>query len=323
LRAEGPTRIAPRAPRDAALLRDSSSHPASAASRIDRGEILVEGSRPKRSHRLAAGEQVTVEPPPEPPSGAAGTPPPPVRHEDEHVLVVSKPPGLVVHPGVGNPAGTLVQALAEAGYPLARAGGEDRPGIVHRLDRDTSGLLVVAKTDEAYHGLVAALKRRDVERAYTTLVEGTMPGESGAVDAPVGRHQRDRIRFVAKADGRPALTRWTVERVGTVAVPSGGDAEVSLLTCRLETGRTHQIRVHLSFAGHPVAGDADYGARKDLAAALGLERPFLHSGRLRFAHPVTGAEVAVDDPLPPDLLEAGRRAGVLPPEKAGGHSPTC
>ncbi|MDP9022095.1 MAG: RluA family pseudouridine synthase, partial [Actinomycetota bacterium] len=181
-----------------------------AAARIERGEVTVDGDIAAKSLRLAGDETVEVAAPPEPPRGAAGVPPPPVRWEDEHLLVVAKPAGLVVHPGTGRTAGTLVQALVAAGYPLARAGGEVRPGIVHRLDRDTSGLLVVAKTDVAYHGLVDALKRREVDRRYLALVEGIESVGSGRVDAPIGRDPRDRKRFAVTAAGRPAVTHWEV-----------------------------------------------------------------------------------------------------------------
>jgi 23S rRNA pseudouridine1911/1915/1917 synthase len=280
-----------------------------AAARIDRGEVLIAGEPVKRSHRLSAGEVVVVQPPPEQPRGAAGTPPPPVRYEDEHVLVVAKPAGLVVHPGVGHPAGTLVQALAAAGYDLAPAGGEERPGIVHRLDRETSGLLVVAKTDAAHAGLVDALRRRDVTREYVALVEGTMPARTGRVEVPIGRDPRDRKRFAAVPDGKPAVTRWEVRDQATLRLGAEPVA-VALLTCVLETGRTHQIRVHLSFAGHPGVADRTYGARRDLAATLGVERPFLHARRLGFVHPVSGEELSFVEPLPPDLEEAGRKAGV-------------
>jgi 23S rRNA pseudouridine1911/1915/1917 synthase len=295
---------------DVALSRwldESRSH---AASRIDRGEVDVDGEPAKRSHRLRAGEAVVVRPPPTEPTGAAGVSPPPVRYEDEHLLVVAKPAGLVVHPGVGRTAGTLVQALAESGYDLAPAAGEGRPGIVHRLDQGTSGLLAVAKTDAAYHGLVAALKRREVDRSYLALAEGAMPSVTGRIDAPIGRDPRERTRFAAIAEGKPAQTRWHVIRVGEVALGPDG-IRVSLLECSLETGRTHQIRVHLSFAGHPVVADRTYGARRDLAARLGIDRPFLHAARLAFDHPVTGQRISVEEPLPEDLRVAGERAGVL------------
>ncbi|MGH3442448.1 MAG: pseudouridine synthase, partial [Nitriliruptorales bacterium] len=172
-----------------------------AAARIDRGEVTIGHGPAKRSVRVESGDEVEVAPPPEAPSGAAGVAPPPIRYEDDHLLVVAKPAGLVVHPGVGHPAGTLVQAIEEAGYELAPAGGEERPGVVHRLDRGTSGLLVVAKTDVAHAGLVRLLRRRRVERGYVALAEGGFDATRGLVDVPIGRDPRDRKRFAAAADG--------------------------------------------------------------------------------------------------------------------------
>jgi 23S rRNA pseudouridine1911/1915/1917 synthase len=281
-----------------------------ASSRIDRGEVTVDGRPARRSRRLERGDLIEVGSPPPEPSGAAGVPPPPVRYEDEHLVVVAKPPGLVVHPGSGHPAGTMVQALAAAGVPLAPAGGPERPGIVHRLDRDTSGLLVVAKTDAAYHGLVAALKERSVTRLYATLVEGTLPSPNGRIEGPIGRHPADRRRFAVVQDGKPAATTWALISAGQVR--AGGGLAVSYLRCGLESGRTHQIRVHLSSAGHPVVGDETYGARRDVAQELQLVRPFLHAQHLAFRHPVTGHAVRVDEPLPEDLRAALAGTGTAP-----------
>lgn len=275
------------------------------AGRIDRGEVTVDGAPAKRSLRLEGREVVEVAPPPEEPAGAAGVPPPPVRYEDEHLLVVAKPAGLVVHPGVGHPAGTLVQALAAAGVPLAAGGGEGRPGVVHRLDRDTSGLLVVAKTDRAHAGLVDALRDRRVERGYLALVEGVPAAPTGRVEAPIGRDPRDRKRFAVVADGKPATTHWEVRGDGRA-----GERPVALLGCRLGTGRTHQIRVHLAFLGHPVVGDRTYGGSRPLAERLGLDRPFLHATRLAFDHPVTGRRLELVEPLPDDLATAAAASGV-------------
>ena len=269
-----------------------------AAARLERGEVTsaADGRVLAKSYRPEAGETVLVAPPPTTPTGAAGTPPPPVRYEDDHLMVVDKPAGVVVHPGTGNPAGTMVQALAAAGYRLAAAGGEDRPGIVHRLDRDTSGLLVVAKTDEAYYGLVRSLKAREVDRRYVALVEGAFEADTVRIEVPIGRDPTDRKRFAAMPDGKRAAT--SVEQLRTAAVD---DRRVALLGCRLETGRTHQIRVHLSYARHPVVGDATYGADAAFAARLGLQRLFLHAASLGFRHPVSGDRIAVDSTLPSDL----------------------
>lgn len=283
-----------------------------AAFHIAADRVRVEGVVADKSHRLRAGEEVSVEAPPPQPTGAAGAAPPPVRYSDEHLLVVAKPAGMVVHPGTGRPAGTLVQALAEAGERLAPAGGEHRPGVVHRLDRGTSGLLVLARTDRAHTRLVGALKRREVERGYLTLVQGTPPAERGRVEVPLGRDPSRPTRFAPAPGGLRAVTRWRVLAAGHVPEGRGSAAGegVSLLRIRPETGRTHQIRVHLSHAGHPVVADPDYGARRDLAEALSLDRPFLHAAWLAFDHPVTGRRVAVAEPLPGELAAACRTVGV-------------
>lgn len=280
-----------------------------AAERIDQGRVLVGGHAVKRSHRLGGDERVVVLPPPPEPTGAAGIPPPPVRYEDEHVLVVAKPAGMVVHPGVGHTAGTMIQTLAEAGYPLASAGGRKRPGVVHRLDKDTSGLLAVAKSDVAHAELVRQLKARTVTRGYLALVEGRLPAAHGRVEAPIGRDPRDRKRLAAVADGKPAVTHWEVGAEG-VADRHG---TVTLVRCRLETGRTHQVRIHLAYSGHPVVGDRTYGARCEIADALGVVRPFLHAWRLAFTHPVTGERIALTEPPPADLTAACHRAGIADP----------
>ncbi|MFP5309298.1 MAG: RluA family pseudouridine synthase [Actinomycetes bacterium] len=280
------------------------------------GHVRLDGSVvTTRSVRVEAGQQLVVDLPAAVPVVHEVPPAPPIRWEDEHLAVVAKPAGLVVHPGAGTPTGTLVQALDGAGVPLAPAGGPGRPGIVHRLDRDTSGLLVVAKTDEAHAGLVSALQRRAVERRYLAVVEGVLPAVSGRVDAPIGRDPRERTRFACVEDGKPAVTHWEVraesEVPPTTVVPlHGGVARVSLLVCALETGRTHQIRVHLSAVGHPVLADRTYGARRDLPEALGLTRFFLHAAALGFDHPVTGERVEVSEPLPEDLAGAAAVLGL-------------
>lgn len=293
---------------DVALARWLGESRSRSAARISRGEVRVGNRLGVKSQRLAAGESVTVAAPPEPPQGAAGVAPPPVRWEDEHLLVVAKPAGLVVHPGVGHTAGTLVQALVEAGIPLAAAGGRERPGIVHRLDRDTSGLMAIAKTDVAYAGLVRLLRRREVERLYLALVERIPRGSTGRIEAPIGRDPRDRKRFTVVADGKPAATSWRLREKGQVGGSLG--VPVALLETSLETGRTHQIRVHLAHAGHPVVGDPEYGSRRDLARLLELERPFLHATRLSFPHPVTDEPVIVDEPLPDELIRVAEAAGL-------------
>lgn len=215
-----------------------------------------------------------------------------VIHEDDDVIVVDKPAGLVVHPGAGNPDRTLVNGLL-ARYPeLAGVGEESRPGIVHRLDAGSSGLLVVARTDDAVAALVAQFADRSAGRRYDALVWGHPEAAHGIVDAPIGRDPGDPLRMALVADGRPARTEY--ELVRKLLAP----AAVALLSCRLNTGRTHQIRVHLAGVGHPLVGDPTYGPRRPV---LGLDRPFLHAAELSFTHPRTGERLTFTSPLPPDL----------------------
>jgi 23S rRNA pseudouridine1911/1915/1917 synthase len=280
-----------------------------AAQRIDAGAVSVDGRGARRSRSLVAGEVIevaAVEP------RAAGPAPdlPPVRYRDEHLVVLAKPAGLVVHPGAGHADDTLVDALRAAGVPLADVGDATRPGVVHRLDRDTSGLLVVASTVEAHQGLVAMLADRQVVRRYLALVVG-VPGEPrGVVDAPIGRHPTHRTRFAVVDGGKPARTRYRVLGEGAVRTSDGTERSVGAVVCGLETGRTHQIRVHLDAVGTPVAGDPLYGPDGAVSAALGVGRPALHAAHLAFTHPVTGVEVAVSEPLPEDLVAAWARANI-------------
>ena len=261
---------------------------------IDAGLVLVDGAaRPKR-HTVAEGERVIVRPAPVEEEPAAPPPSFGVAYEDEHVLVVDKPPGVVVHPARGHRSGTLAQALAGR---AAGGGDPERAGIVHRLDRDTSGLLVVARTEAAFAGLKALMRERAIEREYLALVEGRPAARAGTIDAPLGRDRRVRTRVSTDTDEpRPAITHFETER----ALPG-----FTLLRVRLETGRTHQIRAHLLAIGHPVAGDPEYGR----AGLLGLTRQFLHADRLAFEHPVIGGRVDVRSPLPADLRIALSRAG--------------
>jgi len=256
-----------------------------AAARAVDGGALVDGRRRPRSHRLEGGEQVELpaqgqEPAPLPREG------PPVRiaWKDEHLAVVDKPAGLVVHPGAGRSAGTLVDELAG----IVSGGEEGRPGIVHRLDRDTSGLLVVARSEEAHEKLSALVRQRGFERTYLALVRGRPASRAGRIEAPIGRDRGDPTRFSLDTDTpRDAVTHFDlVEQRGQYA----------LLRVRLETGRTHQIRVHLAAIDLPVVGDAVYGVGEPT-----LGRQFLHSARLTFPHPFTGELVDVESPLPPDL----------------------
>jgi 23S rRNA pseudouridine1911/1915/1917 synthase len=260
---------------------------------IDEGRVTVDGTERAKRHVLAGGERIVlteaeaVEEPDAPPADFR------IAWEDEHLLVVDKPAGVVVHPARGHRTGTLAQALAG----LA-AGGEDpsRAGIVHRLDRDTSGLLVVARAEPVHAALKRMLAAREIAREYVALVVGRPPARTGTIDAPIGRDRRVRTRVSTDTDEpREAVTHFETER-------ALGDA--TLLRVRLETGRTHQIRAHLLAIGTPVAGDPEYGR----PGLYGLRRQFLHAARLAFAHPVTGEPLDVRSPLPPDLREALERA---------------
>jgi 23S rRNA pseudouridine1911/1915/1917 synthase len=260
---------------------------------IAAGAVLVDGEPAPKRHLVTAGQLVTVDEPEEAPAADLPDAPYAVPYADEHLLVIDKPAGVVVHPARGHRAGTLAQALAGIA-----AGGEDaaRAGIVHRLDRDTSGLLVVARSEEAHRALRAALQARAITREYLVLVEGRPPARTGTIDAPLGRDRRVRTRMSTDTDvPREAVTHFEIER----ALP-----RTTLLRVRLETGRTHQIRAHLQAIGHPVVGDPEYGT----PGRLGLERQFLHATRLAFAHPVTGEPVDVSSPLPPHLQAALDRA---------------
>jgi 23S rRNA pseudouridine1911/1915/1917 synthase len=217
-----------------------------------------------------------------------------VVHADADLVVIDKQPGLVVHPGHGHPDGTLVNAMLARFPDLADVGDPLRPGIVHRLDVGTSGLMVVARSQRAYELLVAAMGARTVARRYRTLVWGHLQSPNGLIDAPIGRDHRDPLRMAVVIDGKPARTRYRTVRNFT------RPADVAELECQLETGRTHQIRVHLAAAGHPVVGDGAYGG---IRSAVSSPRPFLHAAALGFKHPVTGEPMSFESPLPADLLE--------------------
>jgi 23S rRNA pseudouridine1911/1915/1917 synthase len=271
---------------------------ASVAEMLAAGVVWVDGqAATKGSVKLRVGQQLEIEAPDaagpvvlEPDASIALD----VVYADDDLVVVNKPPGLVVHPGAGNHRGTLVHGLL-ARYPdLAGVGDPDRPGIVHRLDKGTSGLLVVARSVAAYTGLVAQLSQRRVDRRYLALVWGHLDANQGLIDAPIGRARREPTRMAVTARGREARTRYQVEQ--TFSDP----AEVSLLTCRLDTGRTHQIRVHLDAIGHPVVGDGRYGGARRM---LRCSRPFLHATHLAFDHPVSGERLDFDVPLADDLVE--------------------
>jgi 23S rRNA pseudouridine1911/1915/1917 synthase len=261
---------------------------------IAEGRVTVDGQPAAKGMRLRGGERIVVaEAPPALADDGRPVAPFAIAYEDEHLMVVDKPAGVVVHPARGHRTGTLAQALG------ARGVGGDVPwraGIVHRLDRQTSGLLVVAKSEEAHRALKDALRRRAIAREYLALVEGRPPARSGTIDAPLGRDRRARTRVSIDTDlPREARTHFAVERVLETS---------TLLRVRLETGRTHQIRAHLQAIGHPVCGDPDYGT----AGRFGLERQFLHATRLAFDHPLAAGHVDVASPLPGDLVAALARA---------------
>jgi 23S rRNA pseudouridine1911/1915/1917 synthase len=255
---------------------------------VTAGAVRVDGEPRPKSHRLAGGEELEIEVP-EPETARAEAPELRVAYEDEHLLVIDKPAGLVVHPAPGHDAPTVAHGLAALG---AVGGDPERPGIVHRLDRDTSGLLLVARSEAMFGALSTEIRERRVERRYLALVVGTPRSRTGRIDAPLGRDRRDRTRRSLDTDTpRDAVTWFEVrERLGVR----------TLLEARLETGRTHQIRVHLQAIGLPVSGDPVYGVETD----LGLARQFLHAYALAFDHPVTGERLTLASPLPADLADA-------------------
>ena len=281
---------------------------------IKAGAVRVNGAAEKASYRVQPGDAITLrEPPPAAPVGlAAERIPLEIVYQDADLLVINKPVGLVVHPGAGNWSGTLVNALLYAVHDLSGIGGELRPGIVHRLDKDTSGLMLVAKNDIAHRALAEMIARRAVRREYLALAWGPFADDTFTVDAPIGRHPTERQRMAVLADAhlsgtrRHAVTHFTVvERLPRAAA----------LEARLDTGRTHQIRVHLHYLGHPVVGDPVYGTRgaKQLLALLSpaaraaveaLPGQALHAHRLAFPHPRTGAHLSFTTPPPPAFLRA-------------------
>ena len=276
---------------------------------IGDGLALVNGSGSKASSKVRRGDRITLTvPPPKPTEVVAQWMPLTVVHQDEHIAVIDKPAGLAVHPGPGHSDHTLVNAILAICPDIQGVGGEIRPGIVHRLDKDTSGLMVVAKTHQAHLDVSGQIKARQVDKGYIALAVGKVEPAVGVIDEPIGRDPHHRKRMAVAPDGREARTRYRVLEYivpssgapmpsGGVRMPSGGVRPgYSLLEVVLETGRTHQIRVHLSFLGHPLMGDGVYGRSSPL-----LGRQFLHANRLGFRHPATGEPVEFRSELPPEL----------------------
>ena len=266
------------------------------------GRVVVDGApAAKPSTRIDVGARIDVRLP-ERPEGLVPDPSidVPVVHVDDDVVVVDKPAGLVVHPGTGVASGTMVHGLLARFPQMAFVGPPDRPGIVHRLDKGTSGLLMVARTADALDDLAAQLRVRSVERRYATVVVGLVEADGGVIDGPLGRDPRDATRRTVVADGRPARTHYEVE-ARYPGPPDGPGPGASRLACRLETGRTHQIRAHLRAIGHPVVGDPLYGGPTTVAG-VEMARPFLHAALLAFDHPRTGERLRFTSPLPDDLV---------------------
>jgi 23S rRNA pseudouridine1911/1915/1917 synthase len=265
---------------------------------IGRADVLVDGRPQKPRHAVRAGERVTlVVPDPEPLAIVPESIPLEILYEDEHLLVLNKPAGLVVHPGAGRTTGTLVHALLAHCRDLSGIGGVERPGIVHRLDRETSGVMVIAKSETAHGSLSGQFQDRIVRKRYLALVHGVMRGDAGRIEVAIGRRERDRTRMgVRERGGREARTAYRVLR---------RFADMTLVEASLETGRTHQIRVHLAHIGHPVLGDATYGGRRERRPAAPArprpERHMLHAWRLGFRHPATNAWLEFTAPVPEDF----------------------
>ncbi len=267
-----------------------------AAALIDQGRVAVDGSPAGRSDRPLPGALLRVElPDPVEPVAPIPVPGLGVIHQDSDVIVLDKPVGVAAHPSPGWTGPTVTGGLAAAGFALARSGPAERQGIVHRLDVGTSGLMVVAASDRAYRDLKEQFRDRSVDKVYHALVQGHPDPSSGTIDAPIGRHPGADYKFAVVSDGRPSVTHYDVLE----AFP-----HASLVEIHLETGRTHQIRVHFSALRHPCCGDLTYGADPVLAARLGLTRQWLHARQLEFTHPGTGERVSYDSDYPEDLASA-------------------
>ena len=284
---------------DAALARMFGFSRAGAAELIAAGDVLVDGRPAVKSDRVTAGAELAVTLPPPPGAGPDVTAEPVpgmgILYEDDDIVVVDKPRGVAAHPTPGWTGPTVIGGLLGAGHQVSTSGAAERQGIVHRLDANTTGVMVVAKSEPAYSALKRAFRDRTVSKTYHALIQGHPDPLRGTVDAPIGRHPSGDGRFAVTADGRPSVTHYDTMEAFRAA---------SLLSVGLETGRTHQIRVHMAALRHPCCGDLLYGADPVLAAHLGLTRQWLHAVRLSFEHPSTGREVVFESPYPDDLAHA-------------------
>jgi 23S rRNA pseudouridine1911/1915/1917 synthase len=284
---------------DAALARMFGFSRAGAAELIAAGDVLVDGRPAVKSDRVMAGAELAVTMPPPPGAGLAGPAEPVpgmgIVYEDDDIVVVDKPRGVAAHPTPGWTGPTVTGGLLGAGHRVSTSGAAERQGIVHRLDANTTGLMVVAKSEPAYSALKQAFRDRTVSKTYHALIQGHPDPLRGTVDAPIGRHPSGNGRFAVVADGRPSVTHYDTMEAFRAA---------SLLSIGLETGRTHQIRVHMAALRHPCCGDLLYGADPVLSAHLGLTRQWLHAVRLSFEHPTTGREVSFESPYPDDLARS-------------------
>jgi 23S rRNA pseudouridine1911/1915/1917 synthase len=286
---------------DAALARLFGFSRTKAAELVGAGEVLVDGATAAKSDRVHAGAWLDVALPaarPMPEIVAEPVPGMTVLHDDEHIVVVDKPVGVAAHPSPGWTGATVVGGLAAAGFRTSTSGAAERQGVVHRLDVGTSGVMVVAKSERAYTALKRAFKERTVDKIYHALVQGHPDPSRGTVDAPIGRHPSADYKWAVTANGKPSVTHYDTLEAHRAA---------SLLEVQLETGRTHQIRVHMTAMRHPCVGDLTYGADPTLAAHLGLERQWLHAMRLAFDHPDTGERVEFTSSYPDDLAAALQR----------------
>jgi 23S rRNA pseudouridine1911/1915/1917 synthase len=281
---------------DVALSRLFGFSRTTAAELIDTGQVTVDGEQPPRSARVGADAWLEVALPdaatPAQPQAVDGLE---VLYDDEDLVVVAKPVGVAAHPSPGWSGPTVTQGLAAMGYRLATSGAAERQGIVHRLDAGTTGVMVVAKSEHAYSHLKRSFKERTVDKRYGALVQGHPDPTSGTIDAPIGRHPGADYKFAVVEGGRPSVTHYATDEAFRAA---------TLLDVHLETGRTHQIRVHMAAVRHPCVGDTTYGADPTLSARLGLHRQWLHARELAFEHPATGSQLRVSAPLPADLQHA-------------------